>query len=127
MLAPNPSQHLESEIPILGNPLPRFNQARSCSKWRDRVTKSVGDEKWIWLSSRSVRPISPHISIGCSPMTRVFQHGRPLNDESRLGSRAAGNGQSEMLSGFGAVLPLGSLKRSSVFRQFRSLTGTYRV
>ena len=33
MLAPKPSQHLESEIPILGNPPQRFNQARSCSSY----------------------------------------------------------------------------------------------
>jgi hypothetical protein len=31
MLAPNPSQHLESEIPIAGNPPYRFNLPESCS------------------------------------------------------------------------------------------------
>ena len=31
MLAPNPSHHLESEIPIAGNPPYRFNLPESCS------------------------------------------------------------------------------------------------
>ena len=34
MLAPNPSQHLESENPIPGNPLYRFNLPESRSSWR---------------------------------------------------------------------------------------------
>jgi hypothetical protein len=34
MLAPNPSQHLESENPARGNPLYRFSLPESCSNAR---------------------------------------------------------------------------------------------
>jgi len=77
MLAPNPSQHLESENPARGNPLSRFNLPESCS----RLAHFLFDELTIGLREPPmllglVQEPNPHqAGCGCRgqrPQTNRF-------------------------------------------------------